>query len=336
MNGLPDFSFEDELFPIEEAIPPTEEAVAEPDKEVEESGEDNNTDDIPDEEFTEKLKSHYNLLKAKGYLQHEGEFDGTPEQYDEILSANRELEKQQYRTSFLETIPEKYRPLATIMINKGENLSAEDFQQYLEMSTSELTEQDFDDSEVAEAFMRGHLEGLGESADAIDEEIDNLKTRGVLSSRTKALFKQQEAVNQQLLKKAAEESKAEYDNTMEGRKKYDDTFSSTIESSKWRKDFQKTVKDEYKKGTYRQKLLTVVKDPSLAPYLAAFMAHFDLDKKTFNLKSFANAAASGGTNLVKQQIQQALESSSGHTGGSRIPKNAGKEEIYTFDGIDRF
>lgn len=328
--NIPEFQFtdDDEIVDegvVEETELPTNEETSEENEDVAEASEDEGSTEEPNDE----LVRLYNLYKENGWVKHEGEFKGTAEEFNDILETQRQTDLEVLTEGILNSVPSNYRNLITILINEGEAVTPEQLQGYLAMSANELTADDFSSQEVAEAYMRSHLESLGETTEVIEDEIANLVDRGILSNRAKALFLRDSSENEKVLKAKAEQSVENKKQKELDSKQFVSDFNSSLQAKKWRPDFQKTVGEQLKSGNINAKLKTIFESPNALVELAAYLSFFDEKTKTFDMTMFGKKATSIANSSTKEKIEKALIGSR-PASGFNISGKGKKEQEYEF------
>jgi hypothetical protein len=344
---LPDFEFAPadsiiESDPIEEEAAQSDlvEEQEEPQSSVEETDaqvqeEDEQDDSLQGEEDDSPVDERYKALlefyRDEGLIEFEGEFKGGPDDFAQLLRAQREKDISVAADNLISAIPEYAQELVELILTKQDRVTKEEITEFFGLMEQADSIPDKFDEDKAESYLIDKYIRTLKSKDKAEKYVNMLKFDGELidtavkeaeADREEAKAIQQQRVEQERLSQEALKAKAA---------EYQQALIEEATSLPW-KD---TLKQEAVQFIYNQGLRSatqeVVNHPKALLKLANYLMHFDpktgdIDEELYQKQTFSKAAKK-----LKNDIESRFfKSDAMSTGRSRDSDKEDKNVKFVF------
>lgn len=282
--------------------------VLEEDSEETEDGDTKDDEDSPEKD--ESIEKLFQVYLDNGLIDEKfkGEFKGTAASFAEILEKQQEEKEVTIRNSILESVHPDYRDLVKILLNKGENLTHEDFQNYFSAAASnELTEDDFENEDIAQTFLKSYF--MNTFGDTEDEALEKIELLGdKVTEKAKLLFLKEKEIQQKLLSKAAEESEEEYKKRKQNIEQFKKSIETEIKEAPYKPNFKSKLVSSLKTGEFKETLSQITRNPKALVQLAAIVSFYDPKTGQIDLNKVVKTVATKDLKNFKESIEEALSS----------------------------
>jgi len=250
-------------------------------------------DDTPEDvEQDDNAVAAYNYYKDNGLLTVEHEFDGTFDSLMEGLSMQLETYQQSVLESIVLNSPEFARPLVELILTKGNNFTLDEMTEILTYTRpSEYTQESLKDNDTAKTYLKEYFKNEGFDDDEIEDKIDFIEDRGLLSKEALTAFKKDEKFKKEFINSKVEQAKTEAENERQREQQLVQAFTDQVKSTKWKADKQKQVYEEFVSGRFKEKVETMLSKPETLVALVDLVSYFDGEKFDYNAlkKQFSDA-----------------------------------------------
>jgi len=164
----------------------------------------------PESEDSEYLKSLYSFYKDKGLLNHEGDFNGTAEEFENILQENIASYYNQVEQELIDAVPDEGKSVMEYILSEGDGFSVDKLNEFLSNRDTVVPTEFNEDS--ARSFLINHYtDKLGNKANA-ERFVDTLEDDGKLVDSAKDITEQLKQQQSELEKQKIEEAKKNWRN----------------------------------------------------------------------------------------------------------------------------
>lgn len=310
----------------EDAVEPVVETTQEP--EVPEVPQ---TDVEPEEELTldqERLKALYTYHKEQGHISHEGEFDGSLEQWDEILRSQPYADKERVEKTILEAMPDTVKDLVEFALNQGEGITKEQLKEFLnitETSVPEVTTEEQAKSYLLSKYTSVHGE---DTAARFVEALED--SEALLSTATKEIEKEKEQISKQSQVKL-EQSREQKLEREKNKREFETKLNNELANTNWSNTVKKAVWDEIYSQSLRTKTSQIGNYPKALIQLANYMRFFDPKTGEINEDEFTKSGKSTAAKELKDNLERTFGKSAGFGSNTTVTKKKEDKNInYTF------
>lgn len=339
-NKLPEFEFgmeevipgqEEQETPKEE-IEQVEESSEEPKQDTKEPViEQGNPFEVETEEETENsedseyLKSLYSFYKDKGLLNHEGDFNGTAEEFENILQENIASYYNQVEQELIDAVPDEGKSVMEYILSEGDGFSVDKLNEFLSNRDTVVPTEFNEDS--ARSFLINHYtDKLGNKANA-ERFVDTLEDDGKLVDSAKDITEQLKQQQSEIEKQKIEQAKKNKELRKQKQQEFQQTVAEQLKGTEWDDSIRKRVFNEVFSGNLRAKTQAIVQHPKALIQFANYMQYYDPEKGEIDEQAFANSTFSKAAAKVKNSIERHFRKSDAHRSGksstkTRSDKNA--------------
>jgi hypothetical protein len=224
------------------------------------------------------------------------EFDGTEEGLQGLFAKQAEAS----RNSFLNNVPDFAKPLLELVQLKGQNFTEDELVEALSIIKPQA--QDFNDEDVAEAYLRESMAKDGLDQDEIDEEIEELKYKDKLAKTAERTKKKDIQLGRTKLDEKVQQVRQSQEQEMREAQDFVNKFQQTLNELPWSNDLKTAIQQEFSTGTFKNKLETVFQSPKDLADLVAFIKHYE-PSKGFNLETYQKAAFSPTSKKIANRVK---------------------------------
>lgn len=346
-NDLPVFEFD-----IGD-IPTTEEAVetevqeqvdnSQP-EEVEEQPENNFTeeavfedakpedaDTVEDEpEDAEYYKSLLGFWKDEGLLNYDGEFNGTKEQFAEILKNQRLQEQEMVQEGIIEAMPDYAKGLVEYILTEGDALSHSKLKEFLDIGEQQSSIPTVDSEETAKAYLLEKFTKVHNQSMA-EKFVEALEDDGNLVETAQSELEKDKAALATLEKNKIEESKQTKAQRQAAAAQFQQNLTSELQNTGWNKEIQQQVYADIFNGELKRKTAELVNYPKALAKVTNYLRFLDPKTGDIDESAFAKTAFSGAAKNLKDSIEKHFSRSDAFaSGGSVRQKKKDKNETFVF------
>jgi len=336
-NILPDFDFTDEEITVE--APPSEDNFnskesSTPDNSNDTLDNDVSTDVDNDDDFNQsdsysapegEATGLYQFYRDKGFISADYEdFDGSYDSLAEILEEENNQKTQMTQESIIKAIVESPNPVTSkileYVVTKGNNLQPEDLKRLIdqaEVINTELTEDSFDNEDVAEQYLMQHLSEQGDDEETIEDILELYRDKGTLKRKALVAFKKDNEGKLKSLNNEIETAKYEQEQERENLERFQDNFIQAIESTNWKNTRKQTIYNELAQGGFKDKIENIYNHPRGLVQLLDFMSYFNPENGVFELDNYKKASFSDGVKETKQNLMNYFRGNGNLSGSDR-------------------
>lgn len=330
-NILPDFDFTDEEITVE--APASEEtSPVQEDDSPSSQNEDSDNSQPEQEQSTESYEAPdgeatglYQFYRDKGFISADYEdFDGSYDSLAEIIEYENNQKTQETQEAVVKAIVESPNPVTSkileYVVTKGNNLQPEDLRRIIdqaEVINTELTEDSFDNEDVAEQYLMQHLSEQGDDEETIEDILELYRDKGTLKRKALTAFKKDNDGKLKSLTNEIETAKYEQEQERENLERFQDNFIQAIESTSWKNTRKQTIYNELAQGNFKDKIENIYNYPKGLVQLLDFMSYFNPESGLFELDNYKKASFSDGVKETKQNLMNYFRGNGNLSGSDR-------------------
>jgi len=301
MTTLPTFENVNQsevVLSLEDLIKPEDQTSVEgegQDEDQEEESEETGSQENEESESDPLALSVYETLVEKGLIQDDGTFDGTLDYIEEKLASKpKELVKQE-----ISTYPDFSQKVLSYVATAGQNLTEEEFKNFVKEFISEQDAPDVSTLDSARAYLEEHLKQSGLRASAIQAQLDDLEDSDELISEAEKLLKEKEKQTDKLIQGKEKQNQQ----ITESQKQFFQSVQTVLEETKWSKAQQEKVLQTIPKTNTI--FNEIASKPKAYVQLIDFLSKFTGEE--FNLEAYMKQGESRANSQLKEKLENLVQ-----------------------------
>lgn len=297
---------------------------------VESVPEDADADDTPQPENSNYL-SLYNFYKEEGLITVEDEFDGSKEQFAEILKKQRIAEQEAFQTQVVEAMPEYAQNLVEYILTEGNTLTTDKLKSFLDISeqVNSLPDIGTDEAKAKEYLTAKFSKLHGE--DMAKKFVEALEDDGDLLDKATAELEKDKAELVKAEKSKVEEAKQSKLQQQQAQVEFAKSLETELKATGWKPEVQQNVYNEIFSQSLRQKTSGIIQHPKALIKLANYLRYYDPKTGDIDESAFAKTAYSGAAKNLKDTIEKHFNKSDAFgSGGTVKTRKQDKNETFVF------
>lgn len=272
---------------------------------------DNNLDE---EVSTEEEPIHapvYNWMRDQGYFfnKSKDELKEIPETPEDFFNLIQEREKELLRNAdsnaiqqLTSKVPEYLQKVVAAAIRSPEPIPQDTFMELVSVAEqTSIKEEDFDNDEFAEKYIREDYKDKGLDDDSIDDIIAALKDRDKLKSTAKSTYAKSNKGNE-IIDKFVSTIDKKVEDVEQQNQQFQEEVIEAFNNTGWREDKVRTIQKAYSNGEVLKRLQSMINSPAAQPYLADFAMFWD--GKKLHLDKYSKQAFSTVTKDIEDKINK--------------------------------
>lgn len=275
-------------------------------------------------------KSLLGFWKDEGLLDYDGEFNGTKEQFAEILKNQRLQEQEMVQTGIIEAMPDYAKGLVEYILTEGEALSHSKLKEFLDIGEQQSSIPTVDTEESAKAYLLDKFSKVHNQSMA-EKFVEALEDDGNLVETAQAELDKDKARLAELEKKKIEESKQTKAQREAAAAKFQENLTAELRNTGWNKEIQQQVYADIFNGELKRKTAELVNYPKALAKVTNYLRFLDPKTGDIDESAFAKTAFSGAAKSLKDTIEKHFSRSDAFASGGSVRQNKkDKNETFVF------